>query len=120
YCVGRMIETWPAIIVAGVSFEIPQFLVSNYHGPWLVDVIASICSMGALTLFLNIWHPKQVWTSKSREGAAVSHAEAEASAVRHGFTRAQIVKAWMPWAILSVLVFVWGLPQFKDVLNKLS
>ena len=58
----RMIEIWPAILVAGVSFAIPQFLVSNYHGPWLVDVIAAICSMGALTLFLKIWHPKQVWT----------------------------------------------------------
>ena len=45
----RMIEIWPAILVAGVSFAIPQFLVSNFHGPWLVDVIAAICSMGALT-----------------------------------------------------------------------
>ena len=54
----RMMEIWPAILVAGVSFAIPQFLVSNYHGPWLVDVIAAICSMGALTLFLKVWHPK--------------------------------------------------------------
>ena len=65
----RMIEIWPAILVAGVSFAVPQFLVSNFHGPWLVDVIAAICSMGALTLFLKFWHPKQVWTSTSREGA---------------------------------------------------
>ncbi len=115
-----MIEVWPAILVAGVSFAIPQFLVSNFHGPWLVDVVAAICSMGALALFLKVWHPKQVWTSTSREGATVSYAEAEASAVRHGFTRAQIVKAWTPWVILSVLVFVWGLPQVKDLLNDIS
>jgi len=116
----RMIEIWPAILVAGVSFAIPQFLVSNYHGPWLVDVVAAIVSMGALTLFLKIWHPKQVWTSTTREGATVSHAEAEASAVRHGFGRAQILKAWTPWAILTVLVFLWGLPQIKTLLNALS
>ena len=116
----RMIEIWPAILVAGVSFAVPQFLVSNYHGPWLVDVIAAICSMGALTVFLKYWHPKQVWTSTSREGATVSYAEAESQAVRHGFTRAQVMKAWTPWAILSVLVFLWGLPQIKDLLNALS
>jgi lactate permease len=116
----RMIEIWPAILVAGVSFAIPQFLVSNYHGPWLVDVIAAICSMGALTLFLKIWHPKQVWTSTSREGTTMSYAEAESQKVRHGFTRAQVMKAWTPWAILSVLVFLWGLPQIKNLLNALS
>ena len=116
----RMVDIWPAILVSGVAFAIPQFLVSNYHGPWLVDVIASICSMGALALFLQVWHPKQVWTSTTRDGATVSYTQAEAGAVRHGFTRAQIVKAWTPWAILSVLVFLWGLPQIKDLLNAVS
>jgi len=58
-----MREIWPAILVAGVSFAIPQFVVSNYHGPWLVDVIAAIVSMGSLTLFLKVWQPKKIWTS---------------------------------------------------------
>src|SRR5256884_7912703 len=48
---------WPAALVAGVSFAVPQFLVSNYHGPWLVDVVASVCSLAALTLFLRHWRP---------------------------------------------------------------
>jgi lactate permease len=116
----RMLEIWPAILVAGVAFAVPQFLVSNYHGPWLVDVIAAMSSMAALALFLRVWHPKRVWTSASRDGETVSYAEAEATAVRHGFTRNQIVKAWTPWLILSVLVFLWGLPQIKDWLNALS
>jgi lactate permease len=116
----RMIEIWPAILVAGVSFAVPQFLVSNYHGPWLVDVVAAVCSMAALALFLKVWRPRMVWTSATREGVSVTHEEAEAKAVKHGFTRAQIVKAWTPWAILSVLVFIWGLPQAKDFLNTLS
>ncbi|HTP98238.1 MAG TPA: L-lactate permease [Casimicrobiaceae bacterium] len=116
----RMIEIWPAILVAGVAFAVPQFLVSNFHGPWLVDVVASVCSMAALALFLKVWRPERVWTSASRVGETVTHAEAEAKAVRHGYTRSQIVKAWTPWAILSVLVFIWGLPQAKDWLNALS
>ena len=116
----RMIEIWPAILVAGVSFAVPQFLVSNYHGPWLVDVVAAISSMACLALFLKIWRPATVWTSTSREGTPVSREEADRTAVRHGYTREQVIKAWTPWAILSVLVFIWGLPQAKDWLNAIS
>jgi len=116
----RMIEIWPAILVAGVSFAVPQYVVSNFHGPWLVDVIAAIVSMGALTLFLKVWHPQRVWLSTSREGDTVSYAEAQAQRVGTGFTRAQVFKAWTPWVILSVLVFLWGLPQIKDLLNQVS
>jgi len=116
----RMMEVWPAILVAGVSFAVPQYLVSNFHGPWLVDVVAAIASMGCLALFLRIWHPKTVWTSTTREGTGVSREEAARTAVRHGYTRAQIWKAWTPWAILSVLVFIWGLPQAKNFFNAIS
>src|SRR6185503_13409861 len=54
---------WPAVLVAGVSFAVPQFLVSNYHGPWLVDVVAAVASMGALALFLKVWQPRELWVS---------------------------------------------------------
>ena len=56
-----MLEIWPAILVAGACFAIPQFLVSNFHGPWLVDVASAICSIGALALFLKFWQPKRIW-----------------------------------------------------------
>ena len=116
----RMMEIWPAILVAGVSFAVPQFLVSNFHGPWLVDVIAAIVSMGTLTLFLKFWHPKEVWLSTSREGQTVSYAAAQAQRVATGYSSSQVLKAWMPWVILSVLVFLWGLPQIKELLNGVS
>ena len=63
-----MLEIWPAILVSGVSFAIPQFLVSNYIGPELVDMIAAIVSMVCLILFLRVWRPKTIWTSTSLEG----------------------------------------------------
>src|SRR3954464_3945598 len=58
-----MKEIWPAILVTGVTFAIPQFLISNFHGPWLVDVGASLVSMACLIGFLKVWQPKELWLS---------------------------------------------------------
>src|SRR5271170_1762209 len=58
-----MLGVWPAVLVAGVFFAVPQYLVSNYHGPWLVDVVSSVVSMAALVGFLKIWQPARIWTS---------------------------------------------------------
>jgi lactate permease len=106
-----MIKVWPAILVAGVFFAIPQFLVSNFHGPTLVDVISSLCSLVAVTLFLMKWHPKEIWGMNGHDATAEARSE-------HGYTRQELIRAWTPWVILSVLVFVWGLPQFKDYVNS--
>src|SRR4030095_10296777 len=56
-----MLEIWPAILVAGIAFAVPQFLVSNLHGPWLVDVVAALVSIAAVAIFLKFWQPKRVW-----------------------------------------------------------
>jgi lactate permease len=64
----KMLEIWPPILVAGVSFAVPQFLVSNYHGPMLVDVIAALISMACLTGFLRVWKPATVHTSAALSG----------------------------------------------------
>ena len=64
----KMLEIWPAILVAGVSFAVPQFLVSNYHGPMLVDVVAALISMACLTGFLRVWKPATVHTSAALSG----------------------------------------------------
>lgn len=106
-------DVWPAILVAGLTFAIPQFLVSNLHGPSLVDIIASLTSMACLTLFLLKWKPKNVWGLNGHDSCL----EARGSC---SHSRAEVIKAWIPWAILSVLVFLWGLPDVKNFLNGLS
>src|SRR5260221_14446410 len=58
-----MIQIWPAILVCGVSFAIPQFLVSNYINPWIVDILASPVAMACLVGFLQVWRPTEIWTS---------------------------------------------------------
>src|SRR5262249_30582943 len=62
-----MLEVWPAMLVGGLFFAIPQFLVSNYHGPWLVDVVSAVSSMAALTVLLLVWHPKRIWGLEGHE-----------------------------------------------------
>ncbi len=109
---AAMLEIWPAILVAGVSFAVPQYFVSNYHGPWLVDVVAAVISMAALTLFLLKWHPRRIWGFEN-EGIR----EARGA---HEHTRGRVARAWLPWLILSVLVFAWGLPSVKARLDKIS
>src|SRR5215472_5288202 len=57
-----MMGVWPAILVTGVSFAIPQFIVSQYN-PWIVDIIASLVSMACLIGFLKVWQPRELWLS---------------------------------------------------------
>src|SRR5262249_19495521 len=64
-----MIEIWPAILVAGIRFAVPQFLVSNLHGPWLVDLVAAVSSIVALSLFLKFWQPKRLWQFEVSSGS---------------------------------------------------
>jgi lactate permease len=116
----RMLEIWPALFVAGAAFALPQYLVSNFLGPTLVDVVASIVSMGALAALLKVWRPKTVMLEMAKDSALVSPEEAERRMVRHTHTRTEVVAAWTPWAILAVTAFVWGLPPVKAWLNHVS
>jgi len=107
-----MMGVWPAALTAGVAFAIPQFLVSNFHGPWLVDIIASMCSMAALGVLLKCWRPKDNWKpSTGMEGTTATNAK---------HSRPEIIRAWIPWLLLSLLVFIWGIPAVKKTLNGLS
>jgi len=115
-----MKEVWPAILVTGVSFAIPQFLISNFHGPWLVDVGAAIVSMACLTAFLKIWKPKTVWKTTALKGhekdsGTVENSPGNMQPVTHD--RATVIRAWVPWIVLSVFVFLWGVPQVRGFLN---
>jgi len=129
-----MLGIWPAALTAGVAFAIPQFLISNFHGPWLVDIVAAITSMAGVSVLLKFWRPKDYWkhdkigeavengartalsAQEGREGLAGTAARAPAASV----SRNELVRAWLPWVLLSLLVFLWGVPQMKKLLNDVS
>jgi lactate permease len=106
-----MKEVWPAVAVAGFTFAIPQFLVSNFHGPWLTDIIAAITSMVCLIVFLKVWRPRTIWGLQGQEG------EQRAARGHHGYSRAEVIRAWLPWLVLSVCVFCWGTNTGKKIMN---
>jgi len=110
--VEGMMEVWPACLVAGIFFAVPQFIVSNFVGPALVDIIAAAVSIGATYVLLKFWQPKSNWRFPGED-----HGKREA---HEKPTAAAAWKAWMPWIILSVLVFIWGTVTMKTWLNGIS
>lgn len=114
-----MLAIWPAVLVAGAAFAIPQYYISNYHGPWLVDVGAAVSSMVCLTLFLKVWQPKEIWTSPTGKFDDNEKNPAP-NAGGHGYTRAEVMNAWTPWLVLSVVVLMWGIPEWKKALDGIS
>jgi lactate permease len=109
----KMKEVWPALVVAGVSFAVPQFLISNFHGPWLAGVGAAVISMATLVVFLLKWRPKTTFGINGEE-------ETGLPIPPRSLTAGKLVRAWMPWLVLSVFVFLWGIPQVKAFLDGLS
>src|SRR3954468_16899864 len=95
-------RTWPVLLVAGVSFAVPQFVVSNFIGPTLVDVISSVISVVSTAIFVKLWKPVAPPSGDSKQT----------------FDR-ETFRAWVPWLILCVLVLLAGLPAIKGWLNHL-
>jgi lactate permease len=105
-----VVGCWPAILVCGGSFAGIQFLTANFHGPTLVDVVGGLGSLVCLTIFLRFWQPKEVWRFADEPAQA-------AAGPAPRLSRRQIAHAWVPWVLLSILVFLWGGPDFRKVLN---
>lgn len=101
---------WPAILVSGGSFAALQCAMANLHGPALVDVVGGIGSMIALAVFLRFWQPADTWRFADETTAGETP-------VKEPLSRRQLAYAWGPWALLSVMVFLWGWPSFKTLLN---
>lgn len=156
-----MREVWPACLVAGLSFSLTQFVVSNFIGPTLVDIVGSLISILCLVLFLRVWQPRTLWLfEEEREGITEQNTVSEQdSSSEIGTTPSvgggsrlprpvlanidvdasgaatasrsvaaptlapstqEALIAWMPWVILALLLFLWGLTPIKSFLNGIS
>ncbi|KGT80947.1 L-lactate permease [Bradyrhizobium japonicum] len=114
-----MKDVWPAILVTAVSFAIPQFVISNFINPWIVDIGASLISMGALILFLKVWQPRQLWTSPELRGHDESAAQMEKATPldKTPLTQSELWSALLPWIIVCIVMLIWGNGAFKTWAN---
>ena len=101
-------ETWPAILVAGLSFAVTQFFTSNFIGPELPDITSALMSLVCLAAFLKFWKPKRIFRFEGQEVTV--------KAEQHSFGK--VFKAWSPFLILTVIVTIWSLPFFKALFAK--
>jgi lactate permease len=116
-----MKEIWPAILVTGLSFAIPQFVISNYINPWIVDIGASLISMGCLILFLRVWQPRQLWLSaalRTRDDSVATMAAAK-PLDKTPLTQGQLWTALLPWIIVCIVMLIWGNGAFKTWANSI-
>ncbi len=116
-----MKDVWPAILVTGISFAVPQFVISNYVNPWIVDIGASLISMGALILFLKVWQPKQLWLSPALRGNDESMATMTPAKPfdKTPLSQGQLWSALMPWIIVCIVMLIWGNGAFKTWANSI-
>src|SRR5712675_87723 len=116
-----MKDIWPAILVTGVSFAIPQFVISNFINPWIVDIGASLISMGCLILFLRVWQPRELWLSPALRGRDESAATMTAPKPmdKTPLTQRELWIALLPWIIVCIVMLIWGNGAFKAWANSI-
>lgn len=108
----KTVDVFPALLVAGLAFALTQFGFSNYHGPYLVDIMSSVATILALGLFLRVWKPKEVWHFPGE--VAADHSK------KVEYTTGQVVRAWMPYAFIGILIFLWSFPFMKVLLSHVG
>jgi lactate permease len=114
-----LLGIWPAAFVAGLAYAVPQFLISTYHGPWLTAPASAVSAIVALVLLLRVWRPRELWSFNEKGELGVT-TEAQIDKNLAHDSRKKIVEAWTPWIILTLLIFIWGVPQFQTMLDKFS
>ncbi len=110
----RSVEVLPAILVAGLSLALSQFLIANLAGPWMTGVLSGLFTMAALALFLKVWKPRREWDfADARKAVGATLAGLPAAPTMKGYPPLAVLRAWAPFLLMSALVLVWGTAPFK-------
>lgn len=101
-------ETFPAILVAAVSFTATQFISSNYLGAELPDIVSAVVSLICTTAFLKIWKPSNIFRLDDQTDFT-SNTQ---------LSNGEIFKAWLPFILLIACIILWTQPWFKALFAK--
>ena len=107
---GGLRGVWPAAAICGVAFAGCQFLVSNFLGPYLTDIIGSLAAMGALVALFRVWKPQQRFQMQD-SNAAAAHKKHSAG---------EVWLAWSPYILLVIFVLLWGAGPVKKILDVVT
>ena len=116
---GRLVGVWPALLVAGLSFTAPQYLLARYHGPWLAAPVAGLCCIGALAALSRFWTPRDECRFNVN-GELVPRDQANMTSVGAAVADSprRVVQAWLPWAVLTLIILIWGFPKVQVLLDR--
>jgi len=124
----RALQVAPAIIACGLSFAATQFTVSNFVGPELTDIAASLTCIGVMVVVMKLWTPRNLMHLEGEKSASVSslphghgvgvgtHSAVAVAPLKH--SAAAVFTAWLPYLLLVVFVLVVGEADVKLALNR--
>jgi len=116
----RMCEVWPAVIVTGGVFGTVQFLMSNFVGPQLTDILSSLAALGSLMLLLRFWHPRRLFVIGDGPSHPFVETKGDLPAPSEHYAAGQILSAWMPYGLLVFFVLMWGIKPVQALLNSVT
>lgn len=108
----KTIEIWPAVLLSGLVFSVVQFLVSNYVNPMLPGILGGLVTIFFLTLFLRYWKPRTIWRFEEEPQQTID-------TTLH-YSGRQVVRAWSPFIVMTLLIIAWGMQPVKDTLNSIG
>lgn len=108
----KSMEVLPAILVSGISFAIGQWYCSNYINSMLPNVFGGIISIICVMILLKFWKPKSIWKFKDEPPKTLN--------TDVHYTAGQLLKAWSPFIILTLVIIAWGFQPVKDVLDSVG
>ena len=105
-------EVLPAILTVGVSHGLVQFVWSNYVDANLVDIASGVVSLVAALILLRFWQPKRIWRFPADESPSAND---QRPMTNDAFV---VARAWMPFALLTLCVLLWGMPPVKKAMDR--
>lgn len=108
----RSMEVLPAMLLSGIVFAVVQWLVANYLGPLLPSLLAGLASIICLMVLLKYWKPKSIWRFTDEPPQLSDNTKK--------YSTGEIIRAWSPFLIMTVMIVVWGLQPVKETLNSIG
>lgn len=106
---------WPAAFACGATFAGTQFLVSNYLGPQLTDILSSLAAIASLMVLFRIWHPRDNFEMQGEHWDTAAAAGDPPVALQR-YAPGEVFLAWLPYALLVFFVILMGLNPVKEAL----